>query len=152
MAQVSNISLLSLDMEKLYQHTQLATDNSNDSLTTCEFENGWFGNNVELLSPVAKDLFSLGVTEAYDTIKRICDLRVEADCNIRALDSIILYLDEVRQLIQKQEGNIIKSQVPKLVRALKEWERFLVHYTKAKIKVLSRFDTISEVSFISWNR
>src|SRR6185437_9832790 len=130
-------------MDKFYQCTQLPPDNSNYSLTTCEFEKGWFGKNVELLSPVAKELFFLGVAEAYDTIKRICDLRAEADCNIRALDSMILYLDEVRRLIREQEGNIIKSRVPKLVQALKEWERFLVHYTKAKIRVLSRFDIMT---------
>jgi hypothetical protein len=81
-----------------------------------------------------------GVSEIVKIIDSIVSLIDKARFNKEALPIMKLYLLEVRRVIATNGRNneFDDQHMISLMKALEDWEKFLVQYTKAKMKTLLR--------------
>ncbi|CAG8508923.1 6157_t:CDS:2 [Paraglomus brasilianum] len=99
---------------------------------------GFLGASIELISPVAKVVYFPGVAELFTIIERIVALIDTARYNREALPYMRMYMTEVKQTIRDNSETINEEYTPTLMKALKNWEKFLVQYTKPKmVKLLT---------------
>ncbi|CAG8578372.1 1727_t:CDS:2 [Paraglomus occultum] len=97
---------------------------------------GFLGASIELISPVAKVVYFPGVAELFAVIERIVVLIDTARYNREALPYMKEYMLEVKQTIRDNSETINDEYTPSLMKALKNWEKFLVQYTKPKMRKL----------------
>jgi len=96
------------------------------------------GASIELISPVAQVVYFPGVAELFTIIERIVVLIDTARYNREALPYMKEYLLEVKRTIHDHSYTINEKYTPNLMKALRNWEKFLVQYTKPKmIKLLT---------------
>ncbi|CAG8532262.1 10152_t:CDS:2 [Paraglomus occultum] len=95
-----------------------------------------FGRSIEFISPIANVLPFPGVPELFSVIDRIVVLVDTARCNKETLPYIKEYMLEVKQTIDDNKDIINDEDTPSLMKALKNWERFLLKYTRPKMKTL----------------
>ena len=94
---------------------------------------GFIGTSIELISPVAKVLHFPNVTELFAVIERIVVLIGTARYYREALPYYCYmreYMLEVKQTTRDSSGTINDEYTPSLMKALENWEKFLVQYTK----------------------
>ena len=94
------------------------------------------GASIELISPVAQVVYFPGVAELFTIIERIVVLIDTARYNREALLYMKVYMTEVKQTIRDNSETINEEYTPSLMKALKNWEKFLVQYTKPKMRKL----------------
>ena len=97
---------------------------------------GFLGASIELISPVARVVYFPGVAELFAMIERIVQLIDTARYNREALPYMKEYLLEVKRTIHDHSDTINEQYTPSLMKALKNWEKFLVQYTKPKMRKL----------------
>ena len=79
-----------------------------------------------------------GVAELFAMIERILQLIDTAKYNREALPYMKEYLLEVKRTIRDNSETINDKYTPSLMKALENWEKFLVQYTKPKmVKLLT---------------
>ena len=77
-----------------------------------------------------------GVAELFAVIERIVVLIDTAKYNKEALPYMKEYLLEVKQTIHDHSDTINEEYTPSLMKALENWEKFLVQYTMTKMRRL----------------
>src|SRR5437762_3293704 len=94
----------------------------------------FLGVSVELV--LAKVVPFPGVPELFAVIGRIVVLIDTAKYNGEALPYMMEYMKEVKRTIKDHSETINEQYTPNLMKALENWEKFLVQYTKPKMRKL----------------
>ena len=95
------------------------------------------GASIELISPPLEKVIDFpGVAELFAIVERILMLTDTARYNTEELPCMKEYLLEVNQTIRVNGKTINEEYIPSLMKALENWEKFLVQYTKPKMKKL----------------
>jgi len=99
------------------------------------------------------ELISLSrATKACDLstkIDRIIELIDGASCNGDALYGMNPYFTEVKNKISDNSLTINEEHAQKLMKALRDWEKFLLRYTKPKMRIfLIKLNTTERVCIL----